>query len=263
MEKEKMQDGSNRTYWHTRFKPTLAKPPHYVILENPKGRQIDGLSYATWSGGSGSGQVKAYSIHLSDDGKSWGAAIVEGNLEIRLANEQPIHFPKPTTSRFIKFLVTDAFTKPIDHCASIGKLDVMTELPTVGSNLPVSVSSESVDDLKKVIRRFAQKAFSSNLIEEELAPYYQASLDSLKEGEDFVEAAKLGLKSVLCSHRFLMAPGEHANASYSRAADLARILWLSIPDDEMLRPLQNGQGLPPRPFPPKSTGCSKTGGVGA
>ena len=144
MEKEKMQDGSNRTYWHTRFKPTLAKPPHYVILHNPQGKLIDGLSYATWTGGNDSGQVKAYSIHLSDDGKSWGAPSVEGNLEIRLANEQAILFRKPTTSRFIKFLVTDAFTLPTDHCASIGKLDVMTELPVGGDTLPVVVSSESV-----------------------------------------------------------------------------------------------------------------------
>ncbi|MDP7107894.1 MAG: DUF1587 domain-containing protein, partial [Roseibacillus sp.] len=30
MAKEKMQDGSNRTFWHTRFKPTVAEPPHYV-----------------------------------------------------------------------------------------------------------------------------------------------------------------------------------------------------------------------------------------
>jgi len=234
MEKEKMQDGSNRTFWHTRFKPTLAKPPHYVILENPKGNQIEGLSYATWSGGNGNGQVKAYSIHLSDDGKSWGAPIVEGELEIRLASEHPILFPKPTTRRFIKFLVTDAFTLDGRSLASIGKLDVMTVLPTVGFTLPVSVSSESVDDLKKVIRRFAQKAFSSNLTDEELAPYYQVSINALKEHGDFVAAAKVGLKAVICSHRFLMAPGEHENRSYSIASDLARILWLSVPDKELL-----------------------------
>jgi hypothetical protein len=234
MEKEKLQDGSNRTFWHTRFKPTLAKPPHYVILENPKGKQIEGLSYATWSGGNGNGQVKAYSIHLSDDGKSWGAPIIEGELEIRLASEQPILFPKPTTRRFIKFLVTDAFTLDGRSLASIGKLDVMTVLPTVGFTLPVSVSSESVDDLKKVIRRFVQKAFSSNLTDEELAPYYQVSINALKEHGDFVEAAKVGLKAVICSHRFLMAPGEHENRSYSIASDLARILWLSVPDKELL-----------------------------
>jgi hypothetical protein len=31
-----------------------------------------------------------------------------------------------------------------------------------------------------------------------------------------------------------MAPGEHANSSYARAADLARSLWLSVPDDKLL-----------------------------
>jgi hypothetical protein len=234
MEKEKMQDGSNRTFWHTRFKPTLAKPPHYVILENPNGKTISGLSYSTWSGGNGNGQVKAYAIHLSEDGKSWDESIMTGELEIRLANEQPILFPNQTNKRFIKFLVTDAFTLDGRSLVSIGKLDVMTELPKDDSTLPVLVSSESVDDLKKVIRRFAQKAFSSNLTDEELAPYYQVSLNALKEQGDFVAATKLGLKAIICSHRFLMAPGEHKNRSYGIAADLARILWLSVPDKELL-----------------------------
>ena len=103
MEKERMQDGSNRTFWHTRFKPTLAKPPHFVVLENPLGKPIDGLSYATWSGGNGNGQVKAHEIYFSNDGKSWGKPVMAGALEIRLANEQPIVFPEPTTKRFIKF----------------------------------------------------------------------------------------------------------------------------------------------------------------
>ena len=157
-----------------------------------------------------------------------------GELEIRLANEQPVLFPKPTTSRFIKFMVTDAFTLDGRSLASIGKLDVMTVLPAEGSRLPVAVSSESVDDLKKVIRRFAQKAFSSNLTDEELAPYYQVSLYSFKEQGNFVAATKVGLKAVICFHRFLMAPGEHENRSYGIAADLARILWLSVPDVELL-----------------------------
>ncbi len=233
MEKEKMQDGSNRTFWHTRFKPTLAKPPHYVILENPQGHQIEGLSYATWSGGNGNGQVQGYAIHLSDDGKSWGEPIMTGELEIRLANEQPILFAQPTTKRFIKFLVTDAFTLDGRSLASIGKLDVMTTLAVNDSRLSVTVSSESADDLKAVIRRFAQRAFSSNLTDEQLAPYYQVSLNALQEKGDFVAATKLGLKAIMCSHRFLLAPGEYENRSLGKAADLARILWLSVPDKEL------------------------------
>jgi len=56
----------------------------------------------------------------------------------------------------------------------------------------------------------------------------------LNNGESFVEAAKVGFKAVLCSPRFLMAPGEHTNLSYSRAADLARIFWLSVPDEKLV-----------------------------
>ncbi|MEL0119703.1 MAG: DUF1588 domain-containing protein, partial [Opitutae bacterium] len=194
-----------------------------------------GLNYATWSGGNGNGQVKAYAIHLSEDGKSWGKPIMTGPLEIRLANEQFILFPKKTTKRFIKFLITDAHTLDGRSLASIGKLDVMTTLSKDASKLNVTVSSRSSEDLKQVIKRFAERAFSSSLSEKELAPYYQASLDALEGGEEFVEAAKIGLKAVLCSHRFLMAPGEHANRSYSRAAALARTFWLSVPDQDSLR----------------------------
>ena len=235
MEKERMLDGSNRTFWHTRFKPTLAKPPHFVVIENPQAKEIVGLNYATWSGGNGNGQVEAYAIYFSDNGKDWSAPILTGPLEIRLANEQPILFPEKTTKRFIKFLITDAHTLDGRSLASIGKLDVITTLSKESSKSKVTVSTRSPDDIKQVIKRFAERAFSSSLSEEELAPYQQASLDALEEGESFVEAAKIGLKAVLCSHRFLMAPGEHENQSYARAAALARTFWLSVPDQESLK----------------------------
>ncbi|MCP4846558.1 MAG: DUF1588 domain-containing protein, partial [Verrucomicrobiaceae bacterium] len=248
MEKGKMLDGSNRTFWHTRFKPTLAKPPHYVILENPEGKEIEGLNYATWSGGNGNGQVKAFAIHLSEDGKSWSEPTITGELEIRLASEQPILFPKPTTRRFIRFLVTDAHSLDGRSLASIGKLDVITSLPANDSTPAISVSAPSPENLKQVIRNFAQRAFSSSLSNEELAPYYEVGLQSLKERGDFVAATKVGLKAILCSHRFLMAPGEHANSSYRIAAELARIFWLSVADNKLLS-LAKKQQLSARTIP--------------
>ena len=234
MEKEKMQDGSNRTFWHTRFEPTVAEPPHFVIVENPNAVEIEGLSYATWSGGNGNGQVKAYEIRLSDDGENWGDPIARGELEVRLANEQPIVFPAKTTKRFIKFLVTDAVSLDGKSLASIGKLDVLTSLESDLPRIEVIVASDSSDELKQVIARFAERAFASQLREEELAPYVGVAETSFREHGDFVRAAKVGLKAIVCSPRFLMAPGEHANSSYAKAADLARTLWLSVPDDELL-----------------------------
>ncbi len=235
MEKERMLDGSNKTFWHTRFKPTLAKPPHFVILENPAGRDVTGLSYSTWSGGNGNGQVKMYSVYESDDGETWDSAIISGTLEVRLAAEQKIIFPTSTKKRFIKFLVNQAVSLDDKSLASIGKLDVLTESHENLSNAKIRVKSTSKLELKKVIKRFAEKAFSSTLTETEMAPYYQASLHSFNQQGDFIEAAKLGLKAVLCSPRYLLAPGVHPNGSYQIAAELARSLWLSVPDEPLLK----------------------------
>ncbi len=234
MEKEKMQDGSNLTFWHTRFSPTVAEPPHYVILENPRGEEIEGLSFATWSGGNGNGLVKAYEIYFSQNGRDWGKRIMEGGLDVRLANEQPIVFPGKTTSRFIKFLVTDSVQLDNKSIASIGRLDVIAATRNFPENSRVAVDSRSPEELKLVLGRFAERAFSSRLSSTELAPYTDVALRQFADGADFVQATKAGLKAILCSPRFLMAPGEHANLSYARAAMLARILWLSVPDRELL-----------------------------
>lgn len=244
MEKEKMQDGSTRTFWHTRFTPDVAKPPHYVILENPASKEISGLSYATWSGGNGNGQVKEYSISLSDDGNRWGKPIVQGHLNTQWSTEQNILFPAKTSKRYIKFIVTDAVSLDGKSLASIGKLDVISEEGVdrkKATNATVTVASVSQNDLKRVIRRFAEKAFSSKLSEEDLAPYNKASLDSLVTTGDFVRATKIGLKSVICSHRFLLAPGVHKRKSYRAAAYLARVLWLSVPDKRLLDLAESGR----------------------
>ncbi len=234
MEKEKMQDRSNKTFWHTRFTPDVAAPPHFVILENPSQREIYGLLYSTWSGGNGNGQIKGYSVSLSNDGTTWGEPIAQGTLEVMLAAEQEIPFPAKTESKFIKFLVTDAVSLDGKSLASIGSLDVLVNSAATSPTLKITVASSSPDDLKNVIRRFAEVAFSSTLTEHELAPYYQVSLDAFSEHGDFTQAARQGLKAVICSHRFLLAPGVHRNESYRAAANLARCLWLSVPDQRLL-----------------------------
>lgn len=231
MEKEKMQDGSNRTFWHTRFKPTLAAPPHYVILHNPNRHAIEGLSYATWSGGNGNGQIEKYEVYASKDGKDWGEPIARGDLEIRLANEQRIPFRESTEAPFLKFVATQSFSIDGRSLASIGKLDVVVTLPTELAKSQISIASARVEDLRSVIRRFAKRAFSSNVSDSELQPYFDVAQSALRRDGDFMEAAKTGFKAVICSHRFLMAPGEHSSERLTQAAALARTIWLSVPDD--------------------------------
>ena len=232
MEKEKLQDGSNRTFWHTRFKPTLAEPPHFVILHNPKRHLIKGLSYATWSGGNGNGQLEKYEVHVSDDGKDWSKSIASGELETRLANEQPIPFSVATNAPFLKFVATQSFSIDGRSLASIGKLDVLVSLDEELPKSQVLIESDRVKDLNTIIRRFAERAFSSKLSNSDLQPYFDVAGATLRREGNFAEAAKTGFKSVICSHRFLIAPGEHSSEEFSRSSLLARAIWLSVPDNQ-------------------------------
>ena len=239
MEKEKMLDRASQTFWHTRFTPDVAKPPHFVIVENPNRYPISGLSYSTWTGGNGNGQVKAYSVCVSDDGQSWSQPIAQGKLEVMHAAEQEIYFPEKTNKKFIRFLITEAIELDGKSLASIGGLDVILDAPIhaiapANSNLNIVVAAESEEELKRVIRRFAQRAFATDVSDLELEPYFQVSIDTYREQKNFMEATRAGLKSILCSHRFLLAPGVHSNPSYRTAANLARSLWLSVPDAQLM-----------------------------
>ena len=64
----------------------------------------------------------------------------------------------------------------------------------------------------------------TDLANEDLLPYYNVSLSSYRNDGIFLNAVKAGLKSIICSHRFLLAPGEHSNKGYEIASKLSRIL---------------------------------------
>ena len=110
------------------------------------------------------------------------------------------------------------------------------EAPDRGAHgyIAVKAQLQARAALRSVIKRFAERAFSSSLSEEELEPYQQVSLDHLQAHGDFIAAAKVGIKAIVSSHRFLLVPGDHRNDSYRVAADLARSVWLSVPDQRLL-----------------------------
>jgi hypothetical protein len=126
-EKEKMIDGDPETFWHTRFQPDFAPKPHFVVLEVPADTSVSGLTYVAYSGGNGNGHVKAYSVSVCDDGKTWSAPLIKGALETKVYNEQKIMFPAPTDKKFIKFEITDAVSYGGQPIAAIGELDVLVK----------------------------------------------------------------------------------------------------------------------------------------
>jgi len=123
MTREKMLDGSTRTFWHTRFGPTVAAPPHYVVFEVPGDREIAGLVYTARD--RMNGRVRAYEVHVSEDGKDWGVPIVKGKCDPTNLRPQTIAFPEPVTTKFIRFQVVDAVSADGKSLAAIGELDVL------------------------------------------------------------------------------------------------------------------------------------------
>lgn len=245
MEKEKMLDRSSKTFWHTRFTPDVATPPHFVMIENPRRERIAGLSYSTWTGGNGNGQLKSYSVLESDDGEEWSKPIAEGRLEVMHAAEQEILLRGSTDKRFLQLRVEDAVSLDGKSLASIGGLDVILEGDSSDEQssqlLSISVEGGTQEDLKRVVRKFAQRAFCAELTEQDLEPYYNVAMATWTKQGDFVAGVRAGFKSVLCSHRFLLVSGVPRSSSYRIASDLARVLWLSVPDDELLRLAERGE----------------------
>jgi hypothetical protein len=186
----------------------------HAILQNPQASEIVGLSYSDWAGDEGSGYITDYAIRLSEDGKTWGDAIVSGRLIANFGEPQPIAFPAPSTAPFIKFEVLGKVAG-----AKIGALDVQLP-PAPEQRDTVSVSGGEAE-LKQVIARFAQRAFADEVAAD---AYQRVSLDHFRAHGDFVAATKVGLKAIVCSHRFLLT------SQSADSAHLARTLWLSVPD---------------------------------
>ncbi|MFM9001956.1 MAG: DUF1592 domain-containing protein [Opitutia bacterium] len=90
--------------------------------------------------------------------------------------------------------------------------------------------------LPDVIADFARRAFRRPVTREEAAPYVDLALKSVKAGDPAEAALQSALHAILCSPRFLTfveRPGpldDHAVASR-----LSFALWLSGPDEELLR----------------------------
>ena len=234
MGSERLLDGSNRTGWQSKTSDASAGPPHFITIKNPQRAEIEGLSYATLSGGDGNGQVKSYAIYVSANGLEWGNPIMKGDLLTRLAAEQKIRFPYPVTAPFIKFLITDSYANEKSCFASIAKLDVMAEIALPGKKVKISVAIGNEDALKQVIHTFADRAFAGRADDASLMPYVALACDAYQASGDLVAATKLGLKAMLCSRQFLLPEPDYPNDSYRIAAELARTLWLSVPDAELL-----------------------------
>ncbi|MEI7732568.1 MAG: discoidin domain-containing protein [Verrucomicrobiota bacterium] len=116
-------DGDPNTMWHTPWNEPAPKFPHYLIVELPQPAKFAGLTCLPRQDGNRNGWIKDYAVHVSADGKDWGAPVAQGAFP-RNDGLQTVKFAQPVTTRFLKFIAVSGFdaTKPY---ASLAELDVI------------------------------------------------------------------------------------------------------------------------------------------
>ncbi len=98
---EHLVDGNPNTYWHTMWSVTVANYPHWVEFDCGSVKTLKGFVYLPRQD-SRNGNIKEYSIQLSNDGKNWGETIHQGTFENN-QKEKRVLFTHPVKARYLRF----------------------------------------------------------------------------------------------------------------------------------------------------------------
>ncbi|MBR3513145.1 MAG: discoidin domain-containing protein [Bacteroidaceae bacterium] len=103
----RLVDGNPETIWHTAYGVTVTKYPHTVDFDCGEEQTIKGFTYLPRQDGGPNGKIKAYRVQLSQDGKTWGAPVAEGEFQPS-ANLQRVMLAKPQRARYLRFTALSA-----------------------------------------------------------------------------------------------------------------------------------------------------------
>jgi hypothetical protein len=84
-----------------------------------------GLTCLPRQDGQRNGWIKDYAVHVSADGKDWGAPVAQGTFK-RDGNLHTIKFAAPVSTRFLKLIAVSSFD-PAKPYASLAELPVITD----------------------------------------------------------------------------------------------------------------------------------------
>ena len=99
---QKLVDGDPSTIWHTMYSVTVAIYPHYVDFDANEEVVIKGFKYMPRQDGGVNGNIKTYKLQVSNDGKSWGDAVAQGEFK-NDGKLQTVIFSQPVKARYIRF----------------------------------------------------------------------------------------------------------------------------------------------------------------
>ena len=95
-------DGNPNTIWHSAYSVTVAKHPHWVDFDLSKEVSFKGISYLPRIDEAGNGDVKDFSISVSDDAKTW-KEVHKGSFSQNRGTPQQVLFKSPVKARYVRF----------------------------------------------------------------------------------------------------------------------------------------------------------------
>lgn len=101
-EAAKMLDGDPNTIWHTMYSVTVAIYPHYIDFDANEEVMIKGFKYMPRQDGGNNGNIKDYSIQISNDRENWSEPVAKGSFENN-SKQQTVIFDKPVKARYVRF----------------------------------------------------------------------------------------------------------------------------------------------------------------
>ena len=95
-------DGNPNTIWHSAYSVTVAKHPHWVDFDLSKEVSFKGISYLPRTDEAGNGDVKDFSISVSDDAKTW-KEVHKGSFSQNRGTPQQVLFKSSVKARYVRF----------------------------------------------------------------------------------------------------------------------------------------------------------------
>ena len=99
-----------------------------------------------------------------------------------------------------------------------------------------------IEQLRLAVRSLANRVLARDLSDDEVESFTAVAHASIEAGRDWLESVKLAMRTVLVSPEFLYLGGDSGRLNdHDLARRLSLFLWCSVPDEELLRIVQQGR----------------------
>nr|WP_311472048.1 glycoside hydrolase family 2 TIM barrel-domain containing protein [uncultured Porphyromonas sp.] len=99
-------DGKPETIWHSMWSVTVAKHPHWIDFDILKPKMVRGITYLPRQDGSWTGDIKDFTLSVSQDGKTWTEVLRSALPKDK--KEQRILLAKPVSARYVRLTALTA-----------------------------------------------------------------------------------------------------------------------------------------------------------